>query len=267
MMFESSQFDGAGFVSSQTADPSPASAKSRDAQPMYPVTVKQMVEAIPSSDDKSNFLIDGVTVYNVKTLGMVFDKSARVTDVSFVIDDGTGRIGCTRWVNDPQDTQEVEELTDGIYVRVHGHLRSYQGKKQIVVYAIRPVNDHNEIANHFLECIHAHCSNNKLQIQNTGSVAPASSSVSTPNNAHQAVSSSQVSQEYNLDGLGNIDKLVLDYLQLPSSLSQEKGVHRNEIAQKLKISQEKIIEAMESLESEGLVYSTIDEFHYKSTAS
>lgn len=35
---------------------------------MYPVTVKQMVEAIPSSDDKSNFLIDGVTVYNVRFL-------------------------------------------------------------------------------------------------------------------------------------------------------------------------------------------------------
>lgn len=97
--------------------------------------------------------------------------------------------------------------------------------------------------------------------------------------------------------------------------AQERGIHRNEIAQKLKISQEKIMyiyaslllslssnkflvyscfilnsealslslplqinsylllcfilnsEAMESLESEGLVYSTIDEFHYKSTAS
>lgn len=28
----------------------------------------------------------------------------------------------------------------------------------------------------------------------------------------------QFSQEYNLDGLGSIDKMVLDYLQLPSSL-------------------------------------------------
>lgn len=28
---------------------------------------------------------------------MAFDKAERVTDVSFVIDDGTGRIGCNRW--------------------------------------------------------------------------------------------------------------------------------------------------------------------------
>ncbi|KAI3444166.1 hypothetical protein Pfo_000831 [Paulownia fortunei] len=272
MMFESSQSDvtaafSGGFVSSQSTDPSPTSAKSRDNQPMYPVTVKQIIEASPSADDKSNFLIDGVDVYNVKLVGMVFDKSERVTDVSFVIDDGTGRIGCNRWVNDPQDTKEVEGLMDGIYVRVHGHLRSFQGKKQVVVYAIRAVKDYNEIANHFLECVHAHCCNTRLQIQNSGSAPPSASlAVSTPN-GYQAVSSTQSSQEYNLDGLGSIDKMVLDYLQLPSSLAQEKGVHRNEIAQKLKISQEKILEAMESLESEGLVYSTIDEFHYKSTAS
>ncbi|KAK4404579.1 Replication protein A subunit A [Sesamum angolense] len=268
MMFESSQFDtmaggGGAFVSSQSADPSPASAKSRDNQPMYPVTVKQIIEATPSTDDKPNFLIDGVDVYNglflfefpliatsvftkfavgekvdleiklemedfmVKVIGMVFDKSERLTDVSFVIDDGTGRIGCHRWVNDPHDTSEVEGLTDGIYVRIHGHLRSFQGKKQLVVYAIRPVNDYNEIANHFLECIHAHCCSTKLQfpnscgkIQNRAS-APASAplSISAPNGS-QAVSSSQVSQEYNLDGLGSIDKMVLDYLQLPSSLDR-----------------------------------------------
>ncbi|KAG8372372.1 hypothetical protein BUALT_Bualt12G0059400 [Buddleja alternifolia] len=242
MMFESSQFDG--FVSTQSTqstDPSPTSAKSRDDQPMYPVTVKQIIEATPSADDKSNFVIEGVDVYNVKLVGMVYNKSERVTDVSFVIDDGTGRFGCNRWVNDSQDTKEVEGLTDESYVRIHGHLKSFQGKKQVVVYAIRPINDYNEIANHFLECVHAHCCNTRLQ---TGASAPtsASSAVSTPN-GHQANSSSQISHEYNVDGLGSIDKMVLDHLQQPSSL-----------------------EAMESLESEGLVYSTIDEFHYKSTS-
>ncbi|KAL3825988.1 hypothetical protein ACJIZ3_022017 [Penstemon smallii] len=255
MMFESSQFDGTGgFVSSlssQSTDPSPTSAKSRDNQPMFPVTVKQIIEATPSTDDKSTFIIDGVDVYNV------------VTDVSFVIDDGTGRIGCKRWVNDSQDTKEVEGLMDGLYVRIHGHLKTFQGKKQLVVYAIRPVTDYNEIAHHFLECIHSHCCNSKLQ-RNGSAPNPASSVVSTPS-VHQAVSSSQLSQEYNLDGLGSIDKMILDYLEQPSSLTQEKGIHRNEIAQKLKVPQEKILEAMESLESEGMVYSTIDEFHYKST--
>lgn len=228
---------------------------------MYPATVKQLIEASPSADDKSGYLIDGVDVYNVKLVGMTYDKSERVTDVSFVIDDGTGRIGCHRWINDSQDTKEVEGLKDGTYVRVHGQLKSVKGRRQVVVYAIRPVTNYNEIATHFLECIHAHCSSPRIK---NGVSGPSSSSlvIGTPN----PYNASSSSQEYNLDGLGNIDKMVLDYLQIPSSLAQEKGIHRNEIAQKLKISQEKIIETMESLESEGLVYSTIDEFHYKSTA-
>ncbi|XP_073132478.1 replication protein A 32 kDa subunit A-like [Henckelia pumila] len=268
MMFESSQNDASaingGFISSQTSDPSPTSAKSRDNQPMYPATVKQLIEATPSADDKSGYLIDGVDVYNVKLVGMTYDKSERVTDVSFAIDDGTGRIGCHRWINDSQDTKEVEGLTDGTYVRVHGHLKSVKGRRQVVVYAIRPVTNYNEVATHFLECIHAHCSSPRIK---NGVSVPSSSSlvIGTPK-PNNPSSSTQVSHEYNLDGLGSIDKMVLDYLQQPLSLAQEKGIHRNEIAQKLKVSPEKIIEIMESLESEGLVYSTIDEFHYKSTA-
>ncbi|KAG6414415.1 hypothetical protein SASPL_127137 [Salvia splendens] len=237
-MFDSNQFDSTpSFVSSQTADPSPSSAKSRDAQPMHPVTVKQIVEAKrvhQTATSRISSSTASTSTMCVKLMGMVFDKTARVTDVSFVIDDGTGRIGCKRWLMsslicftmdidlNPLDTQEVEELRDGIYVRVHGHLSSYKGKKEIVLYAI----------------------------------SKASSTATTPNNGQQTISSSQVSQDHSMDGLGSIDKMVLDYLQLPTSNAKEQG-----------ISQEKIAETMESLESEGLVYSTIDEFHYKSVSA
>lgn len=30
-------------------------------------------------------------------MGLVFEKTERVTDVAFVLDDGTGRIDCHRW--------------------------------------------------------------------------------------------------------------------------------------------------------------------------
>lgn len=30
-------------------------------------------------------------------VGMTFNKSEKVTDASFVIDDGTGRIDCHKW--------------------------------------------------------------------------------------------------------------------------------------------------------------------------
>ncbi|KAL0309467.1 UNVERIFIED_CONTAM: Replication protein A subunit B, partial [Sesamum radiatum] len=105
-MYGNSQFDGnaafsgGGFMPSQatqTTDPGFSPVKNREAQALLPLTVKQISEAFQASDDKGNFLIDGVDVNNVKLVGMLYEKTERVTDVSFVLDDGTGRIDCHRW--------------------------------------------------------------------------------------------------------------------------------------------------------------------------
>ncbi|CAA3002303.1 replication A 32 kDa subunit B-like isoform X1 [Olea europaea subsp. europaea] len=278
-MYKNSQFDGnaafagGGFMPSQatqTADPSFSPAKNRDAQSLLPLTVKQISEAFQASDDKVNFLIDGVDVNNVKLLGMLYDKAERITDVSFALDDGTGRIDCHRWVNEAVDTKEMELVLNGMYVRVHGHLKGFQGKKQLMVYSVRPVTDYNEIAYHFAECVYVHGHNTRLRKLQDAATAPThipNSAVNTPSKGFQATPSNNFSVQYDMDGLKAIDKLVLDYLHQPPSLAREKGVHRNELVQQLKLPEHKILEAIESLESEGLVYSTIDEYHYKSTAN
>ncbi|KAK4713372.1 hypothetical protein R3W88_019279 [Solanum pinnatisectum] len=272
-MFGSSQLDsfsGGGFMpsqSTQAADASRTSAKSRENPPLLPLTVKQISQAIQSSDEKSNFVIDGVDANNVRLVGMAYKKSERVTDVSFTIDDGTGRIECTRWVNDTVDTKEVEQVSDGMYVRVHGHLKGFQGKTQLVIFSIRPITDYNEVATHFLECIYVHHCNRKPQSGlsvSAPSKTDVPAAVSAPSSGYN---SSQCSGNLSIDGLKGIEKIVIDYLEQPSSLAQEKGIHRNEIAQHLRVPLEKIKEAIESLESEGLVYSTIDECHFKSTSA
>ncbi|XP_009770104.1 replication protein A 32 kDa subunit A-like isoform X1 [Nicotiana tabacum] len=268
-------FAGGGFMPSQATqtagDHSFSPAKNRDSQTLLPLSVKQISEAFQSSDDKTNFLIDGVDVNNVKVVGILFNKAERVTEVSFVVDDGTGRIDCSRWVNEAVDAKEMEAVTDGMYVRVHGHLKGLLGKRQLVAYSVRPVDDYNEIASHFAEVIYVHSYNSKLRKQQDSSTMSAqvpSSAANTPLKGYQASPSTQFQfPGYNMDGIRGVDKMVLDYLQQPSCLAREKGVHRNELAQQLKVPSEKILEAIESLESEGLVYSTIDEYHYKSTAN
>ncbi|KAH6768065.1 hypothetical protein C2S51_013401 [Perilla frutescens var. frutescens] len=95
----------------QITDPSFSPSKSRDTQGFLPLTVKQISEAFQASDDRTNFLIDGVDVNNVKLVGMLFQKIERVTAVSFVLDDGIGRINCHIWVNEAIDTKEMELLS------------------------------------------------------------------------------------------------------------------------------------------------------------
>ncbi|KAG2395598.1 Replication protein [Vigna angularis] len=61
----------------------------RDAQSLLPLTVKQIYDALQTNDDKANLIVDGVDVNNVRR---VCNKAERVTDVTFVLDDGTGRL-------------------------------------------------------------------------------------------------------------------------------------------------------------------------------
>ncbi|KAL3825716.1 hypothetical protein ACJIZ3_021745 [Penstemon smallii] len=147
---------------------------------LLPLTVKQIVEAFQASDDKADFQIDGV---DVKLVGIVKEKTEKVSDVTFLLDDGTGRITCHR--------------CNGMYVKVHGHLKGLQGKTELV------------------------------------------------------------------GGAKGLDVLVLNYLRQNS----ERGVHRNELAKQLNMDQTQISAAIEALDSEGLIYSTIDDNHYKCTSN
>ncbi|KAM1618167.1 hypothetical protein ACFX1R_018357 [Malus domestica] len=280
-MFSGSQFDatnafsGGGFMASQSTqfgDSTPSPAKRRETHGLVPVTVKQVSEAYQSGDEKSNFVISGADVANVSVVGMVFDKAERNTDVDFTVDDGTGRIKCRRWVNENFDSREMQEIEDGMYVRVNGHLKVFQGVRQIVAFSVRPVTNFDEVAFHFIECIHTHLLTSKLQLQGNAATQaqPMDSSLNTPvrsgSTGYQTAPSNQFSGQVSVDGLKSCDQLVLDYLQQPSSIGKEKGIHRDELSQHLKVPVGKILEAIRSLEEEGLIYSTIDEFHYKSAA-
>ncbi|XP_027331819.1 replication protein A 32 kDa subunit A isoform X3 [Abrus precatorius] len=248
-MFSSSQFDatsafsGGGFMASQPShlnDSSPAPPKSRETQGLVPVTVKQISEAYQSGDEKSNFVINGVDLNNVTLVGMVYEIAERNTDVSFTLDDGTGRIKCRRWVNETFDTKEMEE--------------------------VMPVTNFDEIPFHFIDCIHNHL-RTKVKVEGISSAHPSADSYNTPvrnaSNGSQATSSNSVYAQYSVDGLKDCDKLVIEYIQQHSDMSDERGVHVNELARELKLPLDKIMLSLKTLGDDGLVYSTIDEDHYK----
>ncbi|KAK8513464.1 hypothetical protein V6N12_052652 [Hibiscus sabdariffa] len=277
-MFSSNQFDAAsafsrgGFMpsqSSQFANSTPS--QSRDTQGLLPVTVKQISEASRSGDEKPNFIIDGVHVNNVKLIGMLFNKNVRSSDVRFDLDDGTGRVECRRWVTESVDTREMDALDrEGTYVRVIGHLQSFQGKTQLNVFSVRPVVNFDEVTCHFIECICCHLQNSKGQLEGGAMAQPqmTDSSLSTPvrgvaSNGYQPALTNNASVQYTTDGFKGFDKLVLNYLQQPANIDREMGVHLNELSQQLKAPIEKIKDAIEFLEREGLVYSSIDDYHYK----
>ncbi|KAL2928908.1 Replication protein A 32 kDa subunit B [Bienertia sinuspersici] len=262
-------FSGGGFMPSQatqSTEQSFSSSKNRDTQGIVPLTVKQLNEALLMNSDSNNISVDGVDVNNVTLVGMVFDKVERVTDVGFFLDDGTGRINVLRWINEPCDTNEMANIKDKMYVRVHANLKGFQGKRQLVAFAVRPMTDFNELSFHFLECMYVHMYNTKLRATNVSADPQVTSSVNgIPFRGYQGTQQSHLPGQFS--EMKGVEQLVMSYLQQPAALASTTGVHVNELVQRLNIPLDQIMSAIRFLDDEGHVYSTIDDEHYKSTAN
>ncbi|KAJ0244580.1 Replication protein A 32 kDa subunit B [Hirschfeldia incana] len=266
-------FAGGGFMPSQSTTQAPDSSsatKNRDARTLLPLTLKQLNSV--STNGESNFSIDGVDINTVAIVGRVSRIENRITQVDFVIDDGTGCVECIRWCHERQETEEMEAVRLGMYVRLHGHLKSFQGKRSMNVFSVRPVTDFNEIVHHFTECIYVHMYNTKPR---GGSVTQATetprpqmpySTTPTPARPFQTGPSNQFSNQFN-DPMHGVRQTVLNYLNRPMHLQSEAGVHCDVIARELRIPLLQVKDALEQLSNDGCVYSTSDETCFKSTAN
>ncbi|KAF8084678.1 hypothetical protein N665_0707s0011 [Sinapis alba] len=272
-MFSNSQFEpnsafsGGGFMSSQPSQPyDSSSSSSSTTKGLVPVTVKQINESSHSGGEKSGIVINGIELTNVSLVGLVCEKDvSKVTEVRFTLDDGTGRIDCKRWVNESFDAREMESVQDGTYVRLNGHLKIFQGNKQLLVFSVRPIVDFNEVTFHYIECIHFYSKNSESQLGQQVGDATQSHVVNSSVNTNQATTLNPVMSTQNSDGNGrkNLDDMILDYLKQPACTARQQGIHLDEIAQQLKVPKNKLEGVIQSLEGDGLIYSTIDEYHFK----
>ncbi|KMZ60566.1 putative Replication protein A 30 kDa subunit [Zostera marina] len=265
-------FSGGSFTSSQATQSTdsvpPSSSKNRGTPGVSPVTVKQISETLQSEEENSNFILNGAEITNVKLLGLVANKKERVTDVSFTLDDGTGRIDISRWVNEDSDTNEMAVIQNGMYVKVNGLLKRFQGKITVTAFSVRPVTDFDGITLHFIECIHSHLLNTKKAIDN-GTTIPTNSSMNSPNqfvakDNQPPVSNEMFSSPSIMSNSGDINDLVMKVFQNPINIVHEHGIHIEEVAKQLGVPLNKIKSVIDHHVNEGAIYSTIDDNHFKS---
>ncbi|XP_051198839.1 replication protein A 32 kDa subunit C [Lolium perenne] len=178
-----SYFSGAAFMPSQR--PGPAAAAAHDyaaatpspskprGNPRYsgcvPATVRHIARSLAAADAGGDpaFSIDGVKTSNVRVLGKVETVVSGETDVSFTLDDGTGKIPLVRWIADDADARDAAYVKAGVYVRVHVDITGFQANQQGFARSIRPITNFNEVVLHFIECIHVHIENTRPKMQET----------------------------------------------------------------------------------------------------
>lgn len=253
-------FEGQGGFSSPGGfgTPQPAEEKrgrSR-AQNLVPVTVAQIFNAT-NTDDR--FFSGSLEISQVAVIGVIRSVKESQTRVDYEIDDMTGPVLEVRHFNDQDenlpDDQREEPLRENRYARICGHVRSFQGKRNVVAFKVLPVVDMNELTCHMLEIIRAHAAANMEQNGMTG--------------GNLASTSTGSSRAGDLGGSNNYQGMSALHSQIANIIKNnitDVGASIADVSKHLRGVPEKAIrDAVEFLSGEGHIYSTIDDDHFKAT--
>lgn len=227
---------------------------------IVPVTAQIINACNQVEGENSVYEYSAMTFHQVSFIGIVKSVIKRANDTTYLIDDMTStQVNVKLQADDPDDMESEEakpeqpQFMENQYVKVFGIIKSLQGEKIVQAFRIFPVKELNEVTHHILECMNS--SIHYSQKANGEGDVP--------------MSGDNPLKKANLNG--NSGGLSSCHEQVSNLIKQSKtsqGMHIDEICEYLKtFSSSKIKEALEFLSTEGHVYSTIDDEHFKSTES
>ncbi|KAF7989523.1 hypothetical protein HCN44_008197 [Aphidius gifuensis] len=227
-----------GYMDESYSVPTPAVENRRtESNCIIPVTVKQLYKGTP---DK--FTVGGHPAKHVCIYAVVRKIDIVATKISYEIEDQTGKITAIRWL-------EVEDRDDSIqvnkYVRIIGIVREQADLgRHLFILCMEPVNKLCQVYSHLLEITDLALSEDKRAENGTENV-----------NGHGDVV---------IHGLGKYPSIVL---QIIRDCSDGDGIEKNDLLSKLPndITAPQVDEILESLTSEGHIYTTCTDDYYKAT--
>lgn len=261
----------------------PDKKASRERQSLLPLTIKQLHSIV--EEDGTNKL-DGVEVFTVRIVGTVLNTDSHATNVMYTISDGTGTVECKRFVekDDHGSDPRFPDCQPHTLVRVNGNIRIYDGRKSLMIYAMTPIMDWNELTHHNLEIIHSHLARTRGPLQQTQQAGARSSHVKTEAHGQpqshgnfmmgaapgapagmslnrQADNSNADPQKVLRDQILSVYRTTGDDNNGPNFQEVMVGLSRIGV----NINMNQLMREVDHLSSEGQLYTTIDEHHYKST--
>lgn len=246
-----------GFGSQAGGSQSDKKNRSRTQQ-IVPCTVSQLMSAIQTEDI---FRIGEVELSQVTVVGVIKDSEKAPTNILYKLDDMTAPpMDVRQWVDTDEAGSENIVVPPGTYVKVAGHLRSFQNNKSLVAFKIMPLEDMNELTSHMLEVVQAHLLLNKPQSLPGGSALALRTSMQ---NEGGAVGIYAGANDALMNGLTNQQSQVLNLIR---NCREQEGMSIDYMKRTLKnMNIVAIKQAVEFLSNEGHIYSTVDEDHFRST--
>jgi len=260
---------GGGYMNSpagknQFGDSSMSQEKKRNkAQNLFPVNVAMVMNATQEGDQ---FMIGNIELHQVTLVGLVRTVKEAATRLDYQIDDMSGPPFEVRQFVDNDDNSPDEDRTvpmrENTYVRVFGHVRAFNNTRSIVAFRIVPILDMNELTTHLLEVVHSQLAHKK-QAAGGETQLPASSAVLDTTAPGTYTGGTYAGAQADMGGLNPTQQQVS---LLIKNCQEDQGINIQHICAKLRgIPQKAVMDALEFLSSEGHIYSTIDDEHFKST--
>jgi len=259
--------DGGGFFNADTSfgGGSPQVSKKGDqkrAQNIMPVTARQVI-----SCPEDGLKIGNLDIYLVTLVGVVRTVETTSVKVTYTLEDNTGCVEGVHWIDGQDESGQSAQpnVVENSYCRLSGTIRTQGDKRYIMAFNIQPIDDSNEITSHLLEVAlfykKAEALSNSMGTMDTG--------MSNGNGMGSSLSNSLMTSsgggQSSISGLTSVQQKVLTAIQ---RCTVESGVHVDGVQQQLKdsgCSRQDILSAVEFLCGEGHIYTTVDDFHYRTT--
>ncbi|CCH58564.1 hypothetical protein TBLA_0A07750 [Henningerozyma blattae CBS 6284] len=255
---------GGGFDSSDKIHSSDGSEAINRNNSLTPVTIKQITESKQLVQD-GPFVIHNQELNHISFVGVVRNITDHTSNIFLTIEDGTGQIDVRKWSDDSNDistsqddsekagnSQIAQQYKVGSYVKVHGALKEFGGKKNVQYAVIRTVDSFNEVITHHLEVIKCHAiAMGKMQ-------NPSGEAVKDTQEEGKSLFVSENSNS------GDTAQEVLAFCRkkCEGQDANQFAVPTALIAQSLNISEDQARRCCTQLIEQGYIYPTFDDDHY-----
>jgi len=233
---------------------------------VVPVTAQTISLCNQVEGETSVFEYNQLRFHQIYFIGIIRSVVKRANDITYLVDDMTSTCINVKLQSDDSDEMETEEdkthsqFIENQYVKVFGIIKSLQGQKNVQAFRILPIKELNELTYHMLECMNATIYFSNKSAGNDGMDIGMGNPLKNANFGGNNYESHGSSSSGGLTGI---------HLQISSMVKQNKsseGVNVKDVCAYFKnIPENKIREAMEFLSTEGHIYSTIDDEHFKTT--
>ena len=214
---------------------------------------------------------------SVTMVGFIDDIGETTTKVEFKLRDGEGLpIMVQKWKSNPESGLSMDNgvlMKEGMLVRVYGSARRTANipEPHIIAFKVLPVTDFNELVMHNIETIASNLILNKRKNNILAGLPPytgfpgstePSSSQPQGGDIQSAKSVAEELPPIN-PGMKPADNMVLKAIQ---NCQDTNGLSKDELIKSLRSLNKAAIEtALDFLMTEGHVYTTCDDVHFKST--